>query len=199
VTQLDLKTLQFTHAREKQLGRPPYHPALLLELYLYGYPNRIRSSRRLETEAGRNLELMWLLEKLKPDFKTIADFRKDNKKALVQVFREFTRLCSNWQLFGKELVAIDGSKFRASNSKRNNYSQKKLARHINYLNEKISAYLTELDETYQLEAVDRRPDAREIKERIKQLKERKAQYQSYQDNLEKTNQFISIFTRSALP
>jgi transposase len=188
VRQLDLKALQFTHAREKQLGRPPYHPAFLLKLYLYGYLNRIRSSRRLETESGRNLELMWLLEKLKPDFKTIADFRKDNKKALVQVFRDFTRLCNNWQLFGKELIAIDGSKFRASNSKRNNYSKKKLVRHINYINEKIAGYLTELDETDQAEAQDRKPDAKEIKERINQLKERKAQYQSYQDNLEKTNQ-----------
>lgn len=188
VRQLDLKALQFTHAREKQLGRPPYHPALLLKLYLYGYLNRIRSSRRLETEAGRNLELMWLLEKLKPDFKTIADFRKDNKKALVQVFRDFTRLCNNWQLFGKELIAIDGSKFRASNSKKKSYSKKKLVRHINYINEKIAGYLTELDEADQAEAVDRKPDAKEIKERITQLKERKAQYQSYQDNLEKTNQ-----------
>ena len=129
-----------------------------------------------------------LLGKIRPDFKTIADFLRDNKKALVQVFRDFTRLCNDWQLFGKELIAIDGSKFHASNSKRNNYSKKKLARHINYINEKIAGYLSELDETDQVEAQDRKPDTKEIKERIAQLKERKAKYQGYQDKLEETNQ-----------
>jgi transposase len=187
VTQLDLQKLKFTHASPLEKGRPPYHPGDMLRIYLYGYLNHIRSSRRLETEARRNVELMWLVRKLTPDFKTIADFRKDNKKALVQVFRDFTRLCSNWQLFGKELIAIDGSKFRASNSKRNNYSQKKLARHINYINEKITGYLTELDETDQAESHDHRPDAKEVQERIAQLKDRKAKYQSYQDQLAKTN------------
>ncbi len=159
----------------------------MLRIYLYGYLNHIRSSRRLETEARRNVELMWLIRKLSPDFKTIADFRKDNKKALVKVFREFTRMCSTWQLFGKELIAIDGSKFRASNSKRNNYSQKKLARHINYINEKITGYLATLDETDQAESDDHRPDAKEVQKRINQLKERKAKYQSYHDQLAKSN------------
>ena len=188
VSQLDLQALKFTHASPQERGRPPYHPHDMLKIYLYGYLNRIRSSRRLETESKRNVELMWLIRKLSPDFKTIADFRRDNRKALVQVFREFTRLCSNWQLFGKELVAIDGSKFRASNSKRNNYSQKKLARHINYLDEKITGYLSELDETDQVEAQDRKVDVKEVQERIAQLRERKAQYQSYQEKLEETNQ-----------
>jgi len=102
ITQLDLQSLKFTHATTQEKGRPAYHPGDMLRIYLYGYLNRIRSSRRLELEAKRNVELMWLVRKLSPDFKTIADFRKDNRKALVQVFREFTRLCSNWQLFGKE-------------------------------------------------------------------------------------------------
>jgi len=186
VNQLDLQRLKFTHASPKEIGRPPYHPGDLLRVYLYGYLNHIRSSRRLETETRRNVELMWLLRKLTPDFKTIADFRKDNKRALVRVFRDFTQLCSNWQLFGKELLAIDGSKFRASNSKRNNYSQKKLVRHINYLNEKIAGYLAELDEADQAEDKDRRPTAGEIKERIDQLKARKAKYQGYQDILNET-------------
>jgi transposase len=188
VTLLELQAFKFTHASPPEKGRPPYHPGDMLRIYLYGYLHHIRSSRRLETEAKRNIELMWLIRKLKPDFKTIADFRKDNKKALVQVFRDFTRLCKNWQLFGKELVAIDGSKFRVSNSKRKNYSKKKLARNINYINEKIADYLTELDETDQVESDDHRPDAKEVQERIKQLKERKAKYQSYQDNLEETKQ-----------
>jgi len=187
ITQLDLQSLKFTHATTQEKGRPPYHPGDMLRIYLYGYLNHIRSSRRLELEARRNVELMWLIRKLSPDFKTIADFRKNNRKALVQIFREFTRLCNNWQLFGKELIAIDGSKFRASNSKRNNYSKKKLSRHINYINEKIAGYFSELDETDQAEAHDHRPDVKEVQERIAQLKERKAKYQSYQEKLDKTN------------
>jgi len=154
INQLDLEALHFARATDSKTGRPPYHPADLLKLYLYGYLNHIRSSRRLETESGRNLEVIWLMRKLRPDFKTIADFRKDNKKALVKVFRDFIRLCNSWQLFGKELLAIDGSKFRACNAKRNNYSQKKLARHLSYINEKIAGYLQELDECDQLESHD---------------------------------------------
>jgi len=133
-------------------SRPPYDPRDLLKLYLYGYLNRIRSSRRLETEAGRNLELLWLLQKLKPDFKTIADFRKDNSKALKGVFKQFTLLCKNWDLYGKEVIAVDGSKFRASNSKRNNFNQKKIQRHLKYIDEKINSYLNELDSNDQDEA-----------------------------------------------
>lgn len=106
ISQLDLQALNFTHVRTQEKGRPSYHPGDMLRIYLYGYLNHIRSSHRLETEAKRNLELMWLIRKLSPDFKTIADFRKDNKKALIKVFRNFTRLCSNWQLFGKELIAM---------------------------------------------------------------------------------------------
>ena len=117
---------------------------------------------------------------MRPDFKTIADFRKDNKKALKSVFREFTRLCDEWDLFGKELVAIDGSKFRACNSKRNNYSAKKLERHIKYIDEKIDKYMQELDEGDVAEVIDRKPTAEEIKERLKELRERKGKYEMYQ-------------------
>src|SRR4030042_302814 len=173
IKQLDLKILGFKRAATPSLGRPPYHPKDMLKLYLYGHLNRIRSSRRLEQEAIRNLEVIWLLKKLKPDFKTIADFRKDNQKALKKVFQDFTRLCDEWELFGKERVAIDGSKFRACNSKKNNYSTKKLARHLKYLDEKIEGYLQELDHHDQLEAPDRKLDAKKIEERIQQLRHRK--------------------------
>jgi hypothetical protein len=128
--------------------------------------------------------VIWLLKKLRPDFKTIADFRKDNKKALKKVFREFTRLCDEWDLFGKELVAIDGSKFRASNSKRNNYSAKKLERHIKYIDEKIDKYMQELDEGDTTEAYDRKPDAGEIEKRLQELRERKGKYEEYKKQLE---------------
>jgi transposase len=186
VEQLDMQTLRFQKAVCPNLGRPPYDPKDLLKLYLYGYLNRIRSSRRLEQEAIRNVEVIWLLKKLSPDFKTIADFRKDNKIALKRVFREFTKLCDEWGLFGKELVAIDGTKIRACNSKRNNYSAKKLDRHIKYIDEKIDTYLKELEEGDQVEACDRRPDAKEIEKRIQELRNRKNKYEAYKNKVEKS-------------
>jgi len=186
VAQLDLEELGFKRAVCASVGRPPYNPKDILKLYLYGYLNRVRSSRRLEHEAARNIEVIWLLKKLKPDFKTIADFRKDNKKALKSVFREFTKLCDEWELFGKELVAIDGSKFRACNSKRNNYSTKKLERHIKYIDEKIDKYMQELDEGDINEVHDRKPNDKEIKERIKELHKRKEKYEEYKKHLEET-------------
>jgi transposase len=184
VEQLQMGELNFKKAVCALTGRPPYSPKDLLKIYLYGYLNRVRSSRRLEQEAARNIEVIWLLKKLKPDFKTIADFRKDNKKALKTVFRDFTKLCDEWGLFGKELVAIDGSKFRACNSKRNNFSEKKLDRHIKYIDEKIDKYLQELDEGDVNENHDRKPDAGEIKKRIQELKNRKEKYEGYKKQLE---------------
>lgn len=188
INQLDLKRLGFKRAVNPSTGRPPYHPKDMLKLYLYGYLNRIRSSRRLEQEAIRNLEVIWLIRKLKPDFKTIADFRKDNKKALKKVFRDFTKLCDEWELFGKELVAIDGSKFRACNSKKNNYNTKKLARHLKYLDEKIENYIQELDQGDKTEASLEKPDVNTIKERIQQLRERKEKYESYQRKLKQSGE-----------
>lgn len=183
VEQLDMVALEFKKAICSYMGRPPYSPKDILKLYLYGYLNRIRSSRRLEHEALRNIEVIWLLKKLRPDFKTIADFRKDNKKSLKAVFRDFTKLCDEWDLFGKELVAIDGSKFRACNSKRNNYNTKKLERHIKYINEKIEKYMQELDEGDTAEADDRKPDKEEVNRRLKELRERKEKYETYKKEL----------------
>ncbi len=183
VKQLNLVELGFKKAISALTGRPPYNPKDILKLYLYGYLNRVRSSRRLEHEATRNIEVIWLLKKLKPDFKTIADFRKDNKKALKAVFRDFTKLCDEWELFGKELVAIDGSKFHACNSKRNNYNEKKLERHIKYIDEKIDRYMQELDEGDVNENHDRKPDTSEIKRRIQELKARKEKYEGYKEKL----------------
>ena len=188
IKQLDLEILGFKRAVNPSLGRPPYHPKDMLKLYLYGYLNRVRSSRRLEQEAIRNLEVIWLIRKLKPDFKTIADFRKDNKKALKKVFRDFTRLCDEWELFGKELVAIDGSKFRACNSKKNNYNTKKLERHLKYLDEKIESYIQELDHHDMAEASLKKPDAHTIKERIQQLRDRREKYQQYQRKLKQSGE-----------
>jgi transposase len=146
VSSLDLSELGFTRAVPASTGRPAYDPATLLKLYVYGYLNRIRSSRLLEREAGRNVEVMWLIGKLAPDFKTIANFRRDNLAAIKAVCCEFTLLCRRLELFGGELVAIDGSKFKAVNNRKRNFSQKRLERAIAAIDEKIDAYVATLDE-----------------------------------------------------
>ena len=122
VDNLDLHELGFSRTTPAHTGRPAYSPADLFKLYIYGYINRLRSSRLLERESHRNLELLWLMRKLTPDFKTIADFRKDNADAIKKVCRQFTLLCKRLELFGGEFVAIDGSKFKAQNSKRRNFT-----------------------------------------------------------------------------
>lgn len=142
---LDFKKLGFARSIPKNTGRPAYHPADLLKLYLYGYLNRIRSSRRLEAEAARNLEVIWLLRGLRPDFKTIADFRKDNRKLFKEVLREFNLMCRKLELFGAELVAIDGSKFKASNGQRRHFNAEQLREVIKHIDGRIDEYLRELD------------------------------------------------------
>jgi len=144
---LDLGELGFERAEAGVMGRPAYDPADLLKLYLYGYLNRVRSSRRLERECRRNVEVMWLLGKLAPDFKTIADFRRRNSQAFVQVCRAFVRFCAKAQLLGGELVAIDGSKFEAASSKRAVVTRRALAEESRRLEARIAQYLKSLDES----------------------------------------------------
>ena len=123
VDRLDLQAAGFVRVEAKATGRPGYAPGDLLKLYLYGYLNRTRSSRRLEAECHRNIEVIWLLRTLKPDFKTIADFRADNCKAFKAVFREFTLLCKKLNLFGRELLAVDGTRIKAVNNKDRNFTK----------------------------------------------------------------------------
>src|SRR6185436_20903681 len=141
---LDLKAMGFQRAEPADTGRPAYHPADLLKLYIYGYLNRIRSSRRLEAESQRNLELIWLLRTIHPDFKTIADFRKDNRQCFKNVFKQFNLLCRKLDLFGAELVAIDGSKFKAVNSSRRNFSREQLGELIEKVEARIEEYMSQL-------------------------------------------------------
>ena len=145
VDQLELKELGFEGAEPEATGRPAYHPATLLKIYIYGYLNRIQSSRRLERETQRNVELIWLTGKLSPDFKTIADFRKDNGKGIKRVCREFVMLCRNLNLFSEAIVAIDGSKFKAVNNRDKNFTAGKLKARIQHLEESIARYLGDLD------------------------------------------------------
>jgi len=125
-------------------GRPAYHPADLLKLFLYGYLNRVRSSRHLEKECRRNLEVMWLLKELTPDHNTIAAFRKNNPKAIREVFRATVKAAQHFKLIGGKLLAVDSTKLRAQNSKKNNYNHKKIERHLAYIDDKLQQYEQQL-------------------------------------------------------
>src|SRR4051812_37189648 len=182
VVSLDLVELGFARATPATTGRPAYDPADLLKLYIYGYLNRVRSSRMLERETGRNVEVMWLPGKLTPDFKTIADFRKDNLAAIKAVCREFTLLCKNLELFGGELVAIDGSKFRGVNNRKRNFNPAKLERIIKSLDERIAAYLAQVEMRDGAELPAAKLSAEELRAKIEQLSGRK---QFHEDLAEK--------------
>jgi len=145
IDELDLLALGFAGAEPATTGRPSYHPSDLLKLYLYGYLNRVQSSRRLERECQRNVELMWLIGKLAPDFKTIADFRRDNGGAIRKVCREFTLLCRKLDLFAQAIVAIDGSKFKAVNAHDRNFTRGKLEKRVQQIDRCIERYMVEMD------------------------------------------------------
>ncbi len=166
VDQLNLKDLGFKRAQPSATGRPAYHPATMLKLYVYGYMNRIQSSRRLERESHRNVELMWLTGRLMPDFKTIADFRKDNKEAIQRVCVEFVGMCRKLELFTGALVAIDGSKFKAVNSRDRNFTRHSVKRRMQRLRAHINRYLTKLDAVDDAEPEIRKVTAAELKEKI---------------------------------
>src|SRR5438552_16688667 len=142
VDELDLAELKFAAVVPEATGRPSYHPSVLLKLYIYGYLNRVQSSRRLEREAGRNVEVMWLTGRLVPDHKTIADFRKDNGPAIRQVCARFIMLCRTVGLFTEVSVAIDGSKFKAVNSRDNNFTQGKIKRRQKQIEESVARYMS---------------------------------------------------------
>jgi len=170
VDELDLVKLGFEGAIPADTGRPAYHPAILLKIYIYGHLNRIPSSRRLEREAQRNVELMWLTGRLMPDFKTIANFRKDNSKAIRGVCRQFVVLCQQLGLFEENLVAIDGSKFKAVNNRDRNFTSAKLKRRMEEIESSINRYLTALDETDRQEPSVAQPKAARLQEKIDKLK-----------------------------
>src|SRR5271170_5924918 len=145
VDELDFAGLGFDGAEPADTGRPAYHPGTLLKIYIYGYLNRVQSSRRLEREAQRNVELMWLTGRLAPDFKTIADFRRDNGPAIRKVCARFVELCRKMGLLAKASVAIDGSKFKAVNSRDNNFTQGKILRRQKQIEESVARYMSQLD------------------------------------------------------
>jgi transposase len=177
VDELDLAALGFDGVTPAATGRPGYHPGLMLKLYVYGYLNQIASSRRLEREAQRNVELMWLTGRLAPDFKTIADFRKDNGPAIRAACRQFVELCRRVKLFTTALAAIDGSKFKAVNARDKNFTRAKLKARMQQVEDGIARYLAALD------AADRQDDqtgekAGRLKHKIAALREQMASFQA---------------------
>ena len=170
----------------KANGRPPYHPADLLKLFLYGYLNQIRSSRKLELECKRNIELMWLMKGLVPDHNTIANFRKDHPDAIRNVFKATVSLAKNFELIGGKLIAGDGTKLRAQNSKKNNFNEKKINQHIEYIDKKLAEY----NEILAREDGDKPCEQEQeiIKEKIVKHEQNKERYQNLQQQLEATNE-----------
>jgi transposase len=178
----NLESFGFAHATSKDEGRPSFHPSVLLKLYLYGYHNGIRSSRKLEREAHLNLEAMWLTSCQCPRYKTIADFRKNHGGAFRQVFRSFVRLLRDWELADGQTIAIDSFKIRAQNSLKNNMNQNKIDRHLEYIDNKIAEYEARLDEC------DNEEDKQELEQKKAQQESRKSGYKAIEQQLKESGQ-----------
>jgi transposase len=193
VDELDLVQVGFAGARPADTGRPAYHPAVLLKIYIYGYLNRVPSSRRLEREAQRNVELMWLTGRLAPDFKTIADFRRDNGTAIRKVCREFVELSRQIGLFGEAVVAIDGSKFKAVNNRDKNFTPHKLKARMQQLEDSIARYLNDLDRADREPASVPAARVSQLKEKIATVKEQVRKLRCIEQQLHETpDQQISL-------
>lgn len=196
VYSLPMEELGFVRAVPAGTGRPGYDPRELLGLYIYGYLNRIRSSRRLMVECRRNVELFYLLNMLRPDFRTIADFRKDNRQAIKAVFRDFVKACADLNLLGRRSFAVDGTRIRASNSKKKSFTPQILEKKLDYLREqesRIEEYLQKMDQTDEEEQqhvrileLDIRP--RDMPEKLRQVRERIGKYEGYQRRMEETGE-----------
>jgi len=184
VEELDLQELGFEGAEPAATGRPAYHPAVLLKIYIYGYLNRIQSSRRLEREAQRNVELMWLTERLAPDFKTIADFRRDNGPGIRNVCRRFIVLCRDLKLFSEALVAIDGSKFKAVNSRDRNFTSGKIDKRQQQIEESIQRYLDALETADRTQPPDLEAKTERLKDKIDRLRRQMRQLDQTKEKLQ---------------
>src|SRR5690242_12880757 len=183
---LELTTAGFVRVAAKRTGRPGFAPADLLKLYVYGYLNRIRSSRRLEAETHRNVEVVWLLRHLRPDYKTIADFRRDNRTAFRPVFRQFVLLCRQLDLFGRELLAVDGTRIKAVNNKDRNFTRASLAKFIELADAKLDDYLQRLDTSDAAESATGGSRVANLAEKLAAGRERRAQCQAMLAELDRT-------------
>src|SRR4029453_15236625 len=183
VEELDLKGLGFAGADPAATGRPSYHPSVLLKLYIYGYLNRIQSSRRLEREAQRNVELMWLTGRLAPDFKTIADFRHDNGEGIRNVCSRFVRLCRDLKLFTQAIVAIDSSKFKAVNSRDRNFTPAKVDKRQEQIEQSIGRYLKALETADRTQPAEVEAKTERLREKIKTLREQMRRMDAIREQL----------------
>ena len=188
VDQLDLQEAGFCRVEPKETGGPGFDPADLLKLYIYGYLNRVRSSRRLEAETRRNLEVIWLLRGLTPDFKTIADFRKDNRGAFKSVFRQFVLLCRKLDLFGGELLVVDGTRLKAVNSTERNFTNAKLTKQVESIDQKLTDYLERLDHCDAQEAEPSAARTEPLKEKIATLRTQQMRCQTMLQELERSGE-----------
>jgi transposase len=188
IDSLDLEKLGFKHAVPSDVGRPSYNPSDLLKLYVYGYLNQIRSSRKLERECHRNVEAMWLIKKLAPDFKTIADFRKDNVDCIKGVFKEFVKLCMGLDLYGAKLVAIDGAKFKAVNSLDKNFNRDNLLYRLKMIDEHVSKYISDMEEEDQKEEQANSKHVELLREKVQKLMKRKEEYAELLRKLKESKQ-----------
>jgi transposase len=184
---LDLTAAGFARVTSKATGRPGYAPPDLLKLYIYGYLNRVRSSRRLEAETHRNLEVIWLLRHLKPDFKTIADFRRD-RNAFRAVFRQFVLLCRQLDLFGRELLAVDGTRIKAVNNKDRNFTRASLSKFIELADAKLDDYLQRLDQSDAAESTTGGSRVANLAEKIAAIRARRTRCQEMLAQLERTGE-----------
>ena len=207
VDSLDMDHLGFKHSKPNDVGRPPYSPKDILKLYVHGYLKHMRSSRVLEEACNTNLETIWLMKGLAPDFKTISDFRKDNADTIKKVFKEFVLICRQLDLFGAELVGIDGAKIKAVNSKERNFDEEKLDQKLKHIDEKVSEYMKQLEENADVDVkktnhlgrsgVDSTADPasttvgttkEKLKQKISELGERKKQYEEILGRLKQSGE-----------
>jgi len=176
IDMLDLEKFDFNYFKLNKEGRPPYHPSTMMKLYLYGYQNSLRTSRKLEKACKTNIEMMWLINEQRPHFKTIANFRKDNPKAFKGVFRYFVAILKDWNLIDGKTIAIDSFKIRAQNSLKNNFNQRKVKRHIDYIDKRIAQYEQALDEEFD----------ETIKDKLDYNHQKKENYKKIQNHLKET-------------
>ena len=186
VESLDMKKLNFKYSTPEKTGRKPYNPKDLLKLYIYGYFNGVRTTRKLEKECKRNIEMMWLLNKLQPDDKTISNFRKDNREVIKEVFKQFSMLCNELGLYGKEVIAVDGSKFRANNSRKKSYTKNKVKKMLKYYEQAAEKYIELLKENdeKQKDTETEKYTKQEIKDKLKKAEKRINELTQFKEEVE---------------
>jgi transposase/cyclophilin family peptidyl-prolyl cis-trans isomerase len=195
---LDMEKLGYKYSVCQKTGCPPYSPKMMLNLYIYGYLHGVNSSRKLRDEAQRNIEVMWLMDRLQPDDKTICNFRKDNIDALRKTFREFSLICRKLGLYGSKLIAIDGTKVRANNSRKNNHNRVTVEREIARLEKRIDEYIDKLDENDKAQKDEKLPNEADIKKALEKLKSRKKKFKNLLSRIEQEKEVSTVDPDSRL-